>query len=311
MTGPRWRSSSTPRPQLASPRDRYAYFPGHRGGARGAGGERPQPRPSRSGRWWTSPLPARRACCSRTGRGSAGTPCTSRTTGCTTSTTSSAWWSRRSTAPRTSRPGENLILSASFDKDGEDPPHVSTGILSLYHGDKKVGEGRIRTQPGMFSARGRGPVRRPRQRRAGDRRLPGRAPARVHRRHDQAGRGRRQRRPLRRPRARGPGHAGPRVTSRAVGAEDLANAQGPCKVLGLSGSSPALKRREGPQTQRGSTTESGGLRSACCCRLPAQPPASYLRRDVRLAVRRPVRLATLRHPIIVCLRIVVMAGPGR
>ena len=47
--------------------------------------------------------------------------------------------------------GENLILSASFDKDGEDPPHVSTGILSLYHGDTKVGEGRIRTQPGMFS----------------------------------------------------------------------------------------------------------------------------------------------------------------
>ena len=35
--------------------------------------------------------------------------------------------------------GQNLILSASFDKD-EDPPHVSTGILSLYHGDQKVGE---------------------------------------------------------------------------------------------------------------------------------------------------------------------------
>ncbi len=52
--------------------------------------------------------------------------------------------------------GENLILSASFDKDGEDPPHVSTGILSLYHGDKKVGEGRIRTQPGMFSLAGEG-----------------------------------------------------------------------------------------------------------------------------------------------------------
>ena len=27
--------------------------------------------------------------------------------------------------------GENLILSASFDKDGEDPPGVATGILSL------------------------------------------------------------------------------------------------------------------------------------------------------------------------------------
>ncbi|HEY6274956.1 MAG TPA: sulfatase-like hydrolase/transferase, partial [Streptosporangiaceae bacterium] len=52
--------------------------------------------------------------------------------------------------------GQNLILSASFDKDGEDPPHVSTGILSLYHGDKKVGEGRIKTQPGLFSLAGEG-----------------------------------------------------------------------------------------------------------------------------------------------------------
>jgi arylsulfatase A-like enzyme len=52
--------------------------------------------------------------------------------------------------------GENLILSASFDKDGEDPPGVATGILSLFHGDTKVGEGRIRTQPGKFSLAGEG-----------------------------------------------------------------------------------------------------------------------------------------------------------
>jgi len=52
--------------------------------------------------------------------------------------------------------GENLILSASFDKDGEDPPGVSTGILSLYHGDAKVGEGRIKTQPGFFELAGEG-----------------------------------------------------------------------------------------------------------------------------------------------------------
>ncbi len=52
--------------------------------------------------------------------------------------------------------GEDLILSASFEKDGEDPPHVSTGILSLYHGDEKVGEGRIKTQPGKFSIAGEG-----------------------------------------------------------------------------------------------------------------------------------------------------------
>ena len=52
--------------------------------------------------------------------------------------------------------GENLILSASFEKDGEDPPGVSTGILALYHGDAQVGEGRIRTQPGKFMLAGEG-----------------------------------------------------------------------------------------------------------------------------------------------------------
>jgi arylsulfatase len=52
--------------------------------------------------------------------------------------------------------GEDLILSASFDKDGEDPPRVATGILSLYHGDHMVGEGRIKTQPGPFALAGEG-----------------------------------------------------------------------------------------------------------------------------------------------------------
>ena len=52
--------------------------------------------------------------------------------------------------------GEQLILSANFEKDGEDPPGVATGILSLYHGDEKVGEGRIKTQPGKFSLAGEG-----------------------------------------------------------------------------------------------------------------------------------------------------------
>lgn len=50
--------------------------------------------------------------------------------------------------------GENLILSASFEKDGEDPPGVSTGILSLFHGKDKVGEAPIKTQPGSFGLSG-------------------------------------------------------------------------------------------------------------------------------------------------------------
>jgi len=52
--------------------------------------------------------------------------------------------------------GENLILSAAFEKDGEDPPGVATGMLTLYHGDETVGEGRIRTQPGKFTLAGEG-----------------------------------------------------------------------------------------------------------------------------------------------------------
>jgi arylsulfatase len=52
--------------------------------------------------------------------------------------------------------GENLILSASFDKSGEDPPGTATGLLSLWHGDAKVGEGQIKTQPGKFMIAGEG-----------------------------------------------------------------------------------------------------------------------------------------------------------
>ena len=52
--------------------------------------------------------------------------------------------------------GENLLLAASFDKDGEDPPGIAHGVLTLYYGDRKVGEGRIRTQPGKFSIAGEG-----------------------------------------------------------------------------------------------------------------------------------------------------------
>ncbi|MEV7571307.1 arylsulfatase [Streptomyces tanashiensis] len=52
--------------------------------------------------------------------------------------------------------GEKLILAASFEKDGEVSPGVATGVLSLHHGDKKVGEGRIRTQPGRFTLAGEG-----------------------------------------------------------------------------------------------------------------------------------------------------------
>src|SRR5204862_8335908 len=52
--------------------------------------------------------------------------------------------------------GENQVLSASFDKQGEGPPGVATGTLSHYHGEKKVGEATSKTQPGKFVIGGEG-----------------------------------------------------------------------------------------------------------------------------------------------------------
>ena len=52
--------------------------------------------------------------------------------------------------------GENIVLSASFDKSGEDPPGVATGLLSLWHGEEQVAEGNIKTQPGKFTLSGEG-----------------------------------------------------------------------------------------------------------------------------------------------------------
>jgi arylsulfatase len=49
--------------------------------------------------------------------------------------------------------GPELILSAAFDKDGNDPDGA-VGTLSLFHGDKRVGEGRIKTQLGAFAIAG-------------------------------------------------------------------------------------------------------------------------------------------------------------
>ena len=45
---------------------------------------------------------------------------------------------------------QNLILSASFDKDGEDPPGVSTGILSLVN---RTWTWRAKPKPCWFASR--------------------------------------------------------------------------------------------------------------------------------------------------------------
>ena len=119
---------------------------------------------------------APRACCSPTARGSAATPSTSRTTGCTTSTTSSACFEQKIVADRgRADRREPDPVGRVRRRTARTRPASPTGTLSLYHGEQKVGEGRIKTQPGKFMHRRRGALRRPRQRRPGHRRLPGRA----------------------------------------------------------------------------------------------------------------------------------------
>jgi arylsulfatase A-like enzyme len=46
------------------------------------------------------------------------------------------------------------VLSASFEREGDSMP--AEGTLTLHVGEEKVGEGRIRTQPGKFSIAGEG-----------------------------------------------------------------------------------------------------------------------------------------------------------
>ena len=53
-------------------------------------------------------------------------------------------------------PAGALTLSAIFTKEGENPPHVANGTLALYIDNEKVGEMKIKTQPGKFSIAGEG-----------------------------------------------------------------------------------------------------------------------------------------------------------
>ena len=98
--------------------------------------------------------------------------------------------------------GENLILSASFEKEGMEPTLRDRDAVAL----PRRHEGRRgQDQDPARRVRDRrlGALRRPPQRRAGHRRLPRRVAVRLHRRDDQPGRRRRQRRAVRRPRAPG------------------------------------------------------------------------------------------------------------
>jgi hypothetical protein len=49
-----------------------------------------------------------------------------------------------------------VVADVVDNEPGQAQVVPGSGILSLYHGDKKVGQGRIKTQPGMFSLAGEG-----------------------------------------------------------------------------------------------------------------------------------------------------------
>ncbi len=51
-------------------------------------------------------------------------------------------------------PTGHVIVSASFERDGDSMP--AEGTLTLRAGDKEIGQGRIKTQPGKFSIAGEG-----------------------------------------------------------------------------------------------------------------------------------------------------------
>ena len=75
--------------------------------------------------------------------------------------------------------GENLILSASFEKDGEDPPGVATGHPVPVPRRHEGRRGQDQDPARVLLAGRRGAVRGPRQRRGGHRRLPGTPPYRF------------------------------------------------------------------------------------------------------------------------------------
>jgi arylsulfatase len=51
-------------------------------------------------------------------------------------------------------PVGHVVVSASFEREGDSMP--AEGTLTLHAGEKEIGKGRIKTQPGKFSIAGEG-----------------------------------------------------------------------------------------------------------------------------------------------------------
>ena len=144
---------NTPRPQLTSPRDRYRYFPGV-AGVPEAQSVNVRNRNYVVGAWVDVPAAGASGVLFAQGSHFGGHALYIKDDRLHYVYNFVGMLDQKVVATEAIPVGEGLILSASFVNDGEDPPGVSTGMLSLFHGEDKVGEGRIKTQPSAFGLSG-------------------------------------------------------------------------------------------------------------------------------------------------------------
>jgi arylsulfatase len=146
---------TTPRPQITSPRDRYRYFPGV--------AEVPETqavnirnRDYIIGMWIDIPSPGASGVLFAHGSHFGGHTLYVKDNRLHYVYNFVGMLEQKIVASEDLPVGDNLLVSAEFVKDSDGKAGVCTGTLSLYHGEKKVGEDRIKTQPATFGLTGSG-----------------------------------------------------------------------------------------------------------------------------------------------------------
>ncbi|MGO9977427.1 MAG: arylsulfatase [Solirubrobacteraceae bacterium] len=146
---------TTPRPQITSPRDRYRYFPGV--------AEVPEAqavnirnRDYIIGMWIDIPEPGASGVLFAHGSHFGGHTLYVKDNRLHYVYNFVGMLEQKIVASEDLPVGDNLLVSAEFVKDSDPNPGVCTGTLLLYHGEKRVGEGRIKTQPATFGLTGSG-----------------------------------------------------------------------------------------------------------------------------------------------------------
>ena len=143
-------------PSRREPRDRYVYYPDTADVPESVA-VNIRRRSYTIGRGRDDRLPRTpKACCSPTAAQRAATACTSRTDGCTTSTTGSVRTSSRSTSDAMSRRANTSSRPNSRRPATTSRPSSAPGTLTLYVDDEPVGKAEIMTQPGFFALAGDG-----------------------------------------------------------------------------------------------------------------------------------------------------------